>query len=234
MPESYRGETWFSFGLAFVGGYCDAAGYVLAQTFTGHITGALVLAAINLAGENWPGLVRNVLAIAFFLTGVALSLMPKQFLAGAPSRLLLPAVMGVEIGLIAAAYFAVTSHLIFKVGLFVGCMSLAMGLQNGAFTQTGGISVHTTYLTGLITSLVKTEVEERRSSTTSGNAPTSNLKARLLAGIWLAFVAGASVGAAMIFRFGSRGLIGAVVLLGAMVAGLFASRETLQSRASVN
>ncbi len=41
MSENEQINSWLSFGLAFVGGYCDAAGYVLARTFTGHITGTL-------------------------------------------------------------------------------------------------------------------------------------------------------------------------------------------------
>jgi hypothetical protein len=32
-------------------------------------------------------------------------------------------------------------------------------LQNGAFRRVGGITVHTTYLTGLITGLISTEAE---------------------------------------------------------------------------
>ena len=55
MPTNIRlTDTWPSFGLAFVGGYGDAAGFVLAKTFTGHVTGNLVLGAIacsRLAGH---------------------------------------------------------------------------------------------------------------------------------------------------------------------------------------
>jgi uncharacterized membrane protein YoaK (UPF0700 family) len=36
-------DRWLSFGLAFVGGYGDAASFILAKTFTGHVTGNLVL-----------------------------------------------------------------------------------------------------------------------------------------------------------------------------------------------
>ena len=42
-------DTWLSFGLAFVGGYGDAASFVLTKTFTGHVTGNLVLTAIAVA-----------------------------------------------------------------------------------------------------------------------------------------------------------------------------------------
>jgi len=224
MSENHSSDSRLSFGLAFVGGYCDAAGYVLAKTFTGHITGAMVLAAISVAGHDWGTSLRHMLAIALFLTGVVLIPISERFLARTPSRFLLPAVMGVEIVLISTAYFALTSHLTAKFGLFVGCMSLALGLQNGAFSQAGGISVHTTYLTGMITSLLKTATERRISQTTTGNEPTYDQKVKLLGGIWLAFFLGATVGAAMVFWFGALGLVGAAFLLLAMVIGVSVSR----------
>jgi uncharacterized membrane protein YoaK (UPF0700 family)/carbohydrate-selective porin OprB len=219
MSEDHQIDSWLSFGLAFVGGYCDAAGYVLARTFTGHITGTLVLAAISVAGHDWRAFLRHLLAIALFLNGVVLILISGRFIARAPSRFLLPIVMGVEIVLISTAYFALTSHLTAKFGLSVGCLSLALGLQNGAFSQAGGISVHTTYLTGMITSLLKTESEKYSSQETASGKPASDQKVKLLGGIWLAFVLGATVGAAMVFWFGAPGLLGAAFLLLAMVIG---------------
>ena len=41
--------------LSFVGGFGDAAGFVLSKTFTGHVTGSLVLGAIAMA----VGMVAN-------------------------------------------------------------------------------------------------------------------------------------------------------------------------------
>src|SRR5258706_8232013 len=137
----------------------------------------------------------------------------------APSRFLLPVVMSVQVVLIAIAYFALASHLAAKFGLFVGCMSLALGLQNGAFSKAGGISVHTTYLTGMITSLLKTEAQKHSSQTTAHDKLAADQKVSLLGGIWLAFVLGATVGAAMVFWFGAPGVFGAALLLLAMVIG---------------
>ena len=224
MSENEQINSWLSFGLAFVGGYCDAAGYVLARTFTGHITGTLVLAAISVAGHDWRTFLRHLLAIALFLTGVVSILISERFIATTPSRFLLPVVMGVEVVLILTAYFALTSNLAAKFALFVSCMSLALGLQNGAFSQAGGISVHTTYLTGMITSLLKTETQRHSFQTTAGNEPASDQKVRLLGGVWLAFVLGATVGAAMVFWLRTLGVVGAAFLLLVMVIGLSASR----------
>jgi porin len=225
MTETQRSDSWLSFELAFVGGYCDAAGYVLAKTFTGHITGTLVLAAISLAGRNWGTFLRHLLAIALFLSGVVLSLLAGRFVRKIRSRLQLLVVMGVEIVLVSIAYFALSSHLTARFGLFVGCMSLAMGLQNGAFTQAGGIGVHTTYLTGTITSLLKAETQKHSSETTARDELASDQKVKVFGGVWLAFVAGAIVGAAMVFWLGTLGVIGAAVLLIAIVIGQFASQR---------
>jgi uncharacterized membrane protein YoaK (UPF0700 family) len=45
-------DVRLSFGLAFVGGYADAASFVLAKTFTGHLTGTLALGSIALAAHD--------------------------------------------------------------------------------------------------------------------------------------------------------------------------------------
>jgi porin len=230
MSKNHWNGSWLSLGLAFVGGYCDAASYVLAKTFTGHITGTLVLAAISVAGHDWRTLLRHLSAIALFLTGLILILISERFIAKTPSRFLLPVVMGAEIVLISSAYLALTSHLTARFGLFVSCMSLALGLQNGAFSQTGGISVHTTYLTGTITSLLKTEAKRYSSETTAHDKLASDQKVGLLSEIWLAFVLGATAGAAMVFWLGVPGVFGAAVLLLVMVIGVWASRWRLEKR----
>src|SRR5258705_738053 len=224
MSENHQIDSWLSLGLAFIGGYCDAAGYSLAKTFTGHITGTLVLAAISLAGHDWRTLLKHVLAIVAFLIGVVSILISERLISRSPSRSLLPVVMTIEIVLISTAYLALTSHLNARFGLFVGCVSLALGLQNGAFSQAGGISVHTTYLTGMITSLLKTEAQRHSSETTVHDKLASAQKVRLLGGVWLAFVVGAAVGAAMVFWLGAPGVFGAALLLLAMVIGLCVSR----------
>ena len=230
MAKNHWSDSWLSSGLAFVGGHCDAAGYILAKTFTGHITGTLVLAAISVADHDWRTFLRHLLAIAFFLTGAVSILISQRFIARAPSQFLLPVVMSVQVGLISSAYFALTSHLTARFELFVGCMALALGLQNGAFSQAGGISVHTTYLTGMITSLLKTEAQKHSSEATAHDKLASDQKVSLLGGIWLAFVFGATVGAAVVFWFGVPGLFGAALLLLGMVIGLCVSSWHLEKR----
>jgi uncharacterized membrane protein YoaK (UPF0700 family) len=61
-----RTDTWLSVGLAFVGGYGDAASFILAKTFTGHVSGNVVLGAIAIAARDWRATLGSLSAIVAF------------------------------------------------------------------------------------------------------------------------------------------------------------------------
>jgi len=204
---------WLSLGLAFVGGYGDAASFVLAKTFTGHVTGNLVLAAIAVAAHEWRAALGHLSAIVTFLMGIFVSALVVRPLKAWSSWSLLPTIMGMEVILIVAASLALSSHIAHGIEVFVIFVSLALGLQNGAFRRVGGISVHTTYLTGMITSLISTEGEKYTSEVLPVSSRAPDPKIDLLCGIWIAFVVGAGTGAAMVLHFGAVGMFGAALLL---------------------
>jgi len=205
--------TWLSLGLAFVGGYGDAASFVLAKTFTGHVTGNLVLAAIAVAARDWRATLAPLSAIVTFSIGILLSVLIVRPLKTWSSLPLLPTVMGIEVILLVAASLALSSGLPHGVGIFVIFLSLALGLQNGAFRRVGGISVHTTYLTGMITSLISTEAEQYTSEEVPLDVRAHDPKIELLCVIWIAFAVGAAAGAALVLHFGALGMLGAALLL---------------------
>ena len=200
-------EAWLYFALAVVGGYGDAASVVLAKTFTGHVTGSLVLAAIAIAAHKWSALMAHLSAVLFFLVGIILSVLIERALAAWPFFKSLPTVLSIEVILTMTAYLAFASRAAARVEVFVVCMSLALGMQNGAFQRTGGISVHTTYLTGMITSLMTAEAKQQQIMS------TRDPKLNLLYGIWLAFFVGGAIGAAMAVQFKEIGILGATFLL---------------------
>jgi uncharacterized membrane protein YoaK (UPF0700 family) len=217
MSEHRWHNIWLPFGLAFIGGYGDASSFILAKTFTGHITGNFVLTAISLAGHDLPNLYRRVLAIALFMVGITLSVIWKQYAAGKPFRDLLPVVLGLEILLVFSGYFALTTNLGARLELFVICMALALGLQNGAWREAGGVTVHSTYLSGMTTNLLALAAARYTSPETRES--TSGPKISLLFGILLSFVLGAVSGATLVFRFHDRGILGIVVVLFVLMIG---------------
>jgi uncharacterized membrane protein YoaK (UPF0700 family) len=216
-------EAWLYFALAFVGGYGDAASVVLAKTFTGHVTGSLVLAAIAIAAHKWSALMAHLSAVLFFLVGVISSVLIERALAAWPFFKSLPTVLSIEVILTVTAYLAFASRAAARVEVFVVCMSLALGMQNGAFQRTAGISVHTTYLTGMITSLMTAEAKQPQIMS------TRDPKLNLLYGIWLAFFVGGAIGAAMAVQFKEIGILGATFLLLIILIGRIRERGSLSS-----
>jgi uncharacterized membrane protein YoaK (UPF0700 family) len=215
--HSTRPDEWLSLGLAFVGGYGDAAGFVLAKTFTGHVTGNLVLAAIAIAAHDWRVTIARLSAVVCFLVGILFSVLVARSLAAWPSWRLLSTVMAIEVILIVVGYLALPSHETPGAEILVICLSLALGLQNGAFRRVGGISVHTTYLTGMITGLITMKAEQYASHVAPRPIIAPDPRLSLLCKIWFAFVVGAGTGAAMVFRFRELGILGAALLLFALI-----------------
>src|SRR5579864_3208962 len=118
-------DAWLSLGLAFVGGYGDTVSFVLAKTFTGHVTGNLVLAAIAVAAQDWRATLGPLSAIVTFLIGIFLRVLIVRPLKACSSWPLLPTIMGIEVILIVAGAFALSSGLAHGVGIFVILLSLA-------------------------------------------------------------------------------------------------------------
>jgi uncharacterized membrane protein YoaK (UPF0700 family) len=217
MSTSERPDVWLSLGFAFVGGYGDAAGFVLAKTFTGHVTGNLVLGAISVVAGNWRLTLAHLSAIVTFFIGAFLGALVMGPLKTWRSWPPLSIVMGIEVILIAAASLSLAADVGPGMQIFVVCVSLALGLQNGAFRSTGGMSVHTNYLTGMMTGLVSSEAEKYSAKLFQPAVTVPDPKIRLIVKIWMAFVLGAGVGAAMVFRFRELGILGAALILAAIM-----------------
>ena len=207
-------EDWLPYELAFVGGYCDAGSFVLTKTFTGHVTGNLVLASIAIAAHDWRSLLAHSSAIGAFLFATVLSMLVMRRLHSWPSSRMLASAMFIEAILIASASLMTTLDTIPRFELFLVLMSFGLGLQNGAFTRAGGIGIHTTYITGVITSLLSAETKATVAETLTPAMTKRDPDLGLLGRIWITFVLGAGSGAAMVAHFKSLGLLGATALLG--------------------
>jgi len=216
MNETSRGGTAFriSIGLAFIGGYADASSYLLARTFTGHLTGNCVLAAVSAAGKDWYLTLDRLLAVVFFLGGIFFSLILDRFASAKLRRSSLPIAMFIEVLLFLSASFFLGNSA--NERPFIVCMCFALGIQNGALHKTNGISVHSTYMTGMVTTLMHKSFD-RLSSKGSPKEDSSKHPERLtiqvLAIMWICFIFGAVTGAVIVSSFHSIGLLGIIFLL---------------------
>src|SRR5438105_12145068 len=92
-----------SLGLAFIGGYADASSYLLARTFTGHLTGNCVLAAVSAASKDWYLTLDLLLAVIVFLAGIVVSLILNRFVPVRVRSYSLAIAMFIEVLLIVSA-----------------------------------------------------------------------------------------------------------------------------------
>lgn len=196
--------------FAFLGGYADASGYVITGAFTGHITGAIVLAAMGAASRDWQNFILRLGGIAGFLISVALAESLVEELGRKLSHYVLTLLIAIELTLFALGYLAASHHLNSARALLVMCLSSTLGLQNGVWRRVGGAAaVHTTFFTGLSINLVATETDEKLLHSPGASSASS---VKLPADLWLAFFLGATLGAAAALHFHAGAILGAVLV----------------------
>jgi uncharacterized membrane protein YoaK (UPF0700 family) len=225
MNQTSAGGTAFgiSIGLAFVGGYADASSYLLARTFTGHLTGNCVLGAVSVASKEWYLTLDRLLAVIVLLAGILVSLILNRFVPVRLRQYSLAIAMFIELLLIGSASLFLINRA--NTELFIGCMCLALGIQNGALNKTNGISVHSTYMTGMVTTLMQksfNHLSARRSLNENSSRDSTRLTIQVLVPMWISFIFGALIGAVIVSSFHSIGLLGIVVplvlLIGAQIS----------------
>ena len=216
MNQTSAGGTAFgiSIGLAFVGGYADASSYLLARTFTGHLTGNCVLGAVSVASKEWYLTLDRLLAVIVFLAGILVSLILNRFVPVRLRQYSLAIAMFIEVLLVVSAALFLMNQA--NGELFIGCMCLALGIQNGALDKTNGISVHSTYMTGMVTTLMQKSfrhLSSKRSPKEDSSRDSVRLTIQVLAPMWISFIFGALAGAVIVSSFHSVGLLGIVLSL---------------------
>jgi uncharacterized membrane protein YoaK (UPF0700 family) len=227
QPSGEGTAFGISIGLAFIGGYADASSYLLARTFTGHITGNSVLAAVSAASKEWYLTLDRLLAVIVFLAGILLSLILNRFVPVRLRQYSLTIAMLIEVLLFLGASLLFSNRA--TPELFIVCMCLALGIQNGALHKTNGISVHSTYMTGMVTTLMQKSFDHyssKRSSKEDSSKDLARLSIQVLAPMWISFIFGALIGAVIVSSFHSIGLWGIVLPL---ILLIFAEMKTKSS-----
>jgi uncharacterized membrane protein YoaK (UPF0700 family) len=159
--------------LCLVGGSADAIAYLRFGTFVGAMTGNTVLIGIDITAGHGTSALYHVAIVAVFLmaviaTRVAFYKLPVIV------PLLLTAIMLALSGLIASPWGAALS-------------AAALGVQNAAVRRIGGVPVNTAFITGDLIRLGVAVPEAR--------VPGRHPEVVLLATAWMAYAAGAVLGA---------------------------------------
>jgi len=218
--------------LPLVAGFLDAVGFLaLLRVFVAHMTGTTVVLGIGLGRGQWSVLLSSGLAIPFFLSGVVLGLEIDRRCERRGVRRPLAAQLGAEVVLL--IIFTAIGVTVFRdrapenatfgyiVLLFLA--TCAMGIQTASLRKVGVLSVHTTFMTGMMTKAVEvadkmlTEPERRR----------ERLRTMLfLASVWVIYLAGASAGAFTLDHIDLWCLVLPVVVLLGLITWELARKES--------
>lgn len=236
MPQVRRNElheVGLATLLALVAGFVDAVGYLaLGRLFVANMTGNTVVAAADLAQQEWGTAGHRAFPIPLFVVGAAAGAAAIEVAHRRRWRSAHAVAFGLEAGLLAA--FAVAAQPLVEAGavrtesaaLFYALAALptlAMGIQSASFRRVGSGSLRTTYVSGVLTALAEETVFSlfRR----AGRAPetaayddrrASTSRVLLLAGAWTVYAVGAGLGAILQQRWALWSLalpIGVLILV---------------------
>ena len=202
--------------LTFAAGCVDIVGFLtLYHTFTAHMTGATVHLGQDLLQEHWGDAANAGCVIATFLLG---SILGRTFIevgARRHVRSVASATLLLEAALIAAVapLAADPSHPVPIVAL-LAMLAAAMGLQTATLTRVGALTVHTTFVTGMLNKLAQLlshalflVYDQLRGREISADRRQVYRRAALMSGIWALYLTGAVIGTWMTSSWGPRSLL---------------------------
>jgi uncharacterized membrane protein YoaK (UPF0700 family) len=205
MIRHHRSERLFAVGLAGLGGYVDAVGFIaLGGFFVSFMSGNSTRLSVGLAGNSMSAAIAAGL-IAAFVAGVVLGSWIGRSARRRPTAVLL---------LVASLLaLAALSSMFGTKRVAMAVAACAMGSENTIFERDGEVSIGVTYMTG---TLVK--FGQHLTTALSGGPRTTWLPYLLL---WLGLVSGAVCGAFTYPRLGLEALwIASIVAVCLAVAAL--------------
>jgi uncharacterized membrane protein YoaK (UPF0700 family) len=182
--------------LCLIGGSADAISYLRYGTFVGAMTGNTVLLGIDIVGGRADRAIYHLCIIATFLSAVILTRTALLSRAPVAIPLVVGAVLLGATELIAGKWSAVLA-------------AAALGLQNAAVLKIGGVPVNTVFITGDLVTL--------GSAVPRAAEPGERNELSLLAVAWIAYAAGAVIGAAALYFVVYPMIVPAVLALAAAI-----------------
>jgi uncharacterized membrane protein YoaK (UPF0700 family) len=239
LPQSLpsRLKSAVALLLTFVAGSVDIVGYLTVfQVFTAHMTGTTVHLGHDLVTGRWGAAAVAAVVVFSFLLGSILG----RIIIEAASRvrlrtaasitLAMEAVLLVAFMIFGSAIPAEAKHtnLYLDAGL-LAILAAAMGLQTATLTRIGPLTVHTTFVTGMLNKLAQlvSHVIFHSYDLSRGKAAEKEIhakrkdrmrEARFIGSIWLLYLLGAIAGTWMEMKWSVQALVVPTVLLAMSIA----------------
>ncbi len=206
-----------TFVLALAAGGVDAIGFLLLfGIFTAHLSGDTTRLAVDLGrGDLGSDALARIVVLVTFVAGLVVGVAVVAVQDGRDDRG--ERVLEGEIALLTAVMVVASiarddgalgrTALLFY--LLVAALALAMGLQNGFLRRAAGTGVHTTFVTGMLTAMAEDTVVAWRDP----HDLDARRRIRIHGGIWVAYLVGGVVGAALALAWTFWALLVPIALL---------------------
>jgi uncharacterized membrane protein YoaK (UPF0700 family) len=205
-----REKAWIALLLGWVAGFADAFGFlVLDRIFTSHISGNSVVIGAEAGQGQWVVAARHAWPILFFIIGFFIGLVLETACARLQLRRRFSAALILELALLVTFFFfgrrwmhseGIVSVDSAKFYFLVAALAGAMGVQSANLRRVRGQSVHTSYVTGMLTHSVENAVKvlfafyDRLRNRTPESAEEDVKRMIFYAGLWCSFTGGAVCG----------------------------------------
>lgn len=212
--------------LTFVSGLVDIVGFLgLYRLFTAHVTGTTVHLGQSIMLGHRRDAIAGFTIVATFFAGSVIGRLIIQEGARRRFRSIAAVVLGIEAATITYVATSVAPHAASGVSIpgaahvyfYLALLAGAMGLQTAALTGVGPLTVHTTFVTGMVNKLAQLvsrilfrgfDFARGRGDTAEKHAEqtTESRQAIFLFSIWVFYVLGAAGGTASYLRWNIRAL----------------------------
>lgn len=210
--------------LTFTSGVVDIVGYVgVFHLFTAHLTGATVQLGRGLISHSWTDVYVAAVIVAAFMGGSLFGRAAIEIGSRRNIRRISSVTLTIEALLllcVALTSTAISLNAYQKIAI----LAAAMGLQTATLTGVGPLTVHTTFVTGMLNKIAQLvthvlfRIYDREKSTSASHAFAADQQrdaqmAMFLGAVWCCYVAGATFGTWSFGLWGIRALSFAIVLL---------------------
>lgn len=219
MARRRRLQTMLGFGFSWTAGFVDVVGFLaLYRVFVANMTGNTIALGAGVSEGDWALALRRGSAIPFFVFGMLVSRLAIHAGRLHRWRRVRLAIHALQ-SLLLAGFVVLGRHLLshgqivapaeWMYFALIGSLSFAMGLQNAAMRHFGGLTIHTTHVTGTLAKFVDECARltvgwwhRRFGGSEQIDESHARNRAILLGLIWVWYLAGAGMGAWLLGAWG--------------------------------
>jgi len=218
--------------LTFTAGIVDIVGYITVyHYFVAHMTGTTVHLGNKLVRSEWGDVAKSGIIILSFVAGSVVGRAIIEAGARAGRRKV------ASITLLAEAFLVLSFVVIRHTALgqappqefrlattcaLLGVLAAAMGLQTATLTRIGPLTIHTTFVTGMLNKFAQSVSQwifwlhdhwAKRFSIAAATRPVGFRNALFMAAIWISYLVGSIAGTIMNSRWSVAALYVPVFIL---------------------